>query len=157
MIIKYRNFINNNKTVTIQIRLKVFQACFCSTILSNCEIWGHCFPKKVLTLYNRGLKLALGVRISTPTVLIFLETRQPALIRKRQLKFCQNLRKVDGTELLNLIIRAEQIGYIKHYTNLEKLYNIPGIAFEAINKYFYDDLFQSIKNCKKEQSNLNNY
>ena len=130
VMIKYRNFINNNKSTTIQIRLKVFQACFCSSILSNCEIWGHCFPKKVLTLYNRGLKLALDVRISTPTALIFIETRQPAvlaLVRKRQLKFWQNLRKEEGIELHQLIVRAEKTRYIQHYTNLEKLYITPNI------------------------------
>ena len=98
--------------------------------------------------------------MSTPTALIFLETRQPAvlaIIRKRQLKYWHNLRKEEGTELHNLITRAERTRYIKHYTNLEKLYNTPDIAFETINKNFYDDLIKSIKNCKKEQSKLNNY
>ena len=69
----------------------------------------------------------------------------------------QNLRKEEGTELFNLIVRADKTRYIKHCTNLEKLYNTPDFSFEAINKYFYDDLFESIKNCKKEQSKLNNY
>ena len=160
VIVKYRNFINNNKTATIHIKLKVFQACFCSTILSNCEIWGHCFPKKVLTLYNRGLKLALEVRLSTPTALIFLESRQPAvlaIIRKRQLKFWLNLKKEEGSELKNLITRAEKTQYITHYKKLEKLYNTPDTAFETINKNFYDDLIKTVKNCKIEQSKLNNY
>ena len=75
VIIKFRNFVNNHRNATVQLRLKVFQACFCSTILSNCEIWGHWLPNKVLTLYNRGLRIALEGRASTPTALIFLETR----------------------------------------------------------------------------------
>ena len=66
---KFRNFINNNKTTTLKTRLKVFQACFCATILSNCEAWGPCNPQKLFTLYHLGLKLSLGVRISTPTAL----------------------------------------------------------------------------------------
>ena len=152
--------INNNKSTTIQFRLKAFQACFCCSILSNCEIWGHCFPKSVLTLYNRGLELALDVRISTPTSLIFIETRQPAvlaIVRKRQLKFCQNLRKEEGTELHKLIVCAEKTRYIQHYTNPEKICITPNIAFDTINNIFYDDLTTNIKNCKKEQSKLNNY
>ena len=96
VVIKFRNFINNNKTITLATRLKVFQACFRAAILSNCEAWGPCIPQRVHTLYHLGLKLAIGVRISTPTALIFLETRQhsmKAIIWKRQLDFWLNLNK----------------------------------------------------------------
>ena len=50
VMIKFRNFINNNKTITLATRLKVFQACFRAVILSNCEAWDHVFPKEY-TLY----------------------------------------------------------------------------------------------------------
>ena len=96
VIVKFRNFVNNHKNASIQISMTVFQACFCSTVLSNRDIWGNCLTKKVLTLYNRGLRIALEVRPSTPTSLIFLETRQPSvfsMVRKKQLCFWQNLKK----------------------------------------------------------------
>ena len=38
--IKFRNFINNNKTAMLEMQRKVFQACFSTTILSNCKTWG---------------------------------------------------------------------------------------------------------------------
>ena len=94
--IKYRNFVNNHPCPKLEICPEVFQTCFCTTILSNCETWGQWVPRKVLTLYNLGLKVALGVRSNTPIALIFLETRQPyvyALIRKRQYNFWLNLDK----------------------------------------------------------------
>ena len=111
VIVKFRNFVNNHKNASIQIRMNVFQACFCSTVLSNCEIWGNCLPKKVLTLYNRGLRIDLEVPPSTSTSLIFLETRQPsvlAMVRKRQLRFWQNLKKDEGADLCKLIKCAEE-------------------------------------------------
>ena len=58
VMIKFRNFINNNKTITLATRLKVFQACFRAAILSNCEAWGPCISQRVHTLYHLGLKLA---------------------------------------------------------------------------------------------------
>ena len=36
------NFVD--KTITLATRLKVFQACFRTAILSNCEAWGPCIP-----------------------------------------------------------------------------------------------------------------
>ena len=118
VLVKLRNFINNNKNTTLEIRLKVFQACFCSSILNNCETWGQWIPKTVKSLYNQGLKLALEVRNSTPTALVYLETRQPsitALIRKRQHKFWTTLNKYIGTEICELIKRADKTLYITHY------------------------------------------
>ena len=160
VMIKFRNFINNNRNVTIDIRLKVFQACFCSTILSNCEIWGQYFPKKVLSLYNSGLKLAIEVRSSTPTALIFLETKQPsvlAMVRKRQLKFWLSLKKEVGSEMYNLVKRAEKTNYIKHYRNLETLYGTPHNAYETINREFYNEQISIVENCRDEQSKLKTY
>ena len=55
VIIKYRNFVNNHPCT----KLEVFQACFCTTISSNCETWGPWVPRKVLTLYNLGLNNAI--------------------------------------------------------------------------------------------------
>ena len=161
VIVKYRNFINNNKGASIHVRLKVFQACFCSTILSNCEVWGHCLPKRVLTLYNKGLKLALDVRLSTPTALIFLESRQPsvlALVRKRHIQFWKTLQKEEGTELSKLISRAEKTLYIKHYINyIKKCFKSPDNAFETLNGNFYDELLKTVINCKDEQTKFQLY
>ena len=160
VIVKYRNFINNNKCAPVEKRLKVFQSCFCSVILSNCETWGHCFPKKILSLYNRGLKIALEVRVGTPTALVFLETRQPAvlaMVRKRQLAFWQNLQKENGRELCNLISRAKKTNYIKHYVELEEKYESPDDAFKHTNEAFYRDIVDTIKNCRLEQTKLCTY
>ena len=54
IIVKLRNFINNHKNASIKIKLKVFQSCYCSVILSNCEIWGHCFTKVAYIIQQRA-------------------------------------------------------------------------------------------------------
>ena len=79
VLVKLRNFINNHPNAPLKIRLDVFQSCFCSAILNNCETWGQWIPKRAHTLYHTGMKLTLGVRTSTPTALIFLESRQPSV------------------------------------------------------------------------------
>ena len=160
VIIKYRNFVNNHPTTTLEICLKVFQACFCTTILSNCETWGPWIPRKVLTLYNLGLKLALGVRNNTPTALIFLETRQPyvyAMIRKRQYNFWLNLDKRPGTEMYNLINRASDIKYITHYKNLEKNYENVEQVFTTLNDKFYEDNWKKIIEANDTNTKLKTY
>jgi hypothetical protein len=160
VIIKFRNFVNNNKRASMQDRLMVFQACFCNAVLSNCETWSYCFPKKILSLYNRGLKIALEVRVGTPTALVFLETKQPAvlaMIRMRQLQFWQNLQKEEGCKLFNLISRARSTKYIKHYVKLEEMYENPTTAFKCTNDAFYHDIMDTIKNCRAEQTKLCTY
>ena len=80
VIIKLRNFVNNNKNVSLAIKLRVFQSCFCSCVLSNCEVWGYYFPKSLKSLFNKGLKIIiLKVKQSSPTAIIYLETRQPTV------------------------------------------------------------------------------
>ena len=182
-MIKFRNVINNNKTTTLETRLKVFQA------------WGPCNPQKLFTLYHLGLKLglrvrisspnalalgvristptalafgvristqtalALGVRISTLTALIFLETRQhsvKAIIRKRQLNFWLNLNKDFGTEMRSRIDHASNLKYITH-KNLELNYQTPMQVFGKINKDFYDDIWANVREATDQQSKLNLY
>ena len=160
VLVKLRNFINNHPNTSLEIRLKVFQACFCSAILSNCETWGQWIPRRVHTLYHTGLKLSLGVRTSTPTALIFLESRQPsvtALIRKRQLKFWMKLNKDAGTEMNKLILRAGETSYIQHYQKLEAKYDDPKSAFESINKELYTASWNEVRNASEEKTKIKLY
>ena len=160
VIVKLRNFINNHKDTTIDIKLKVFQACFCSCILSNCEIWGPNLPKELITLYKKGLKIVLEVRSSTPTAIIFMESKQPsviAMVKKRQLKFWLELKKGCGTELYNMIERARNTKYIQYYIKLEAMYNDPQDAFKTLNSEYYKELWTQIRTATLEQSKLKTY
>ena len=160
VIIKYRNFVNNHPCTTLENCLEVFQACICTTILSNCETWGPWVPRKVLTLYNLGLKLALGVRSNTPTALIFLETRQPyvyAMIRKRQYNFWLNLDKKIGTEMYNLISRARDTKYLTHYKNLEGNYENGEQVFNTLNDKFYEESWKKIMEANITNTKLKTY
>ena len=98
--------------------------------------------------------------MGTPTALVFLETRQPAvlaIVRKRQLNFWQTLQKEQGRELYNLISRAGKTKYIKHYVELEKTYGNSNTTFKCTNEAFYRDTMDAIRNCKPEQTKLCTY
>ena len=121
---------------------------------------GSWVPRKVLTLYNLGLKLALGVRSNTPTTLIFLETRQPyvyAMIRKRQYNFWLNLDKKIGTEMYNLISRARDTKYLTHYKNLEGNYENGEQVFNTLNDKFYEDSWKKIMEANITNTKLKTY
>ena len=160
VLVKYRNFINNQKTAPLKIKLKVLQACFTLCILSNCEVWGPSIPAKVFSLYNKGLKLALRVRNSTPTAVVYMETRQPyikALILKRQLKFWRKLNSHAGPELLNLLDRAKSTAYIKHYKLLDSTYDDENSLYNEVNDEYYRVLWQEITTATPAQSKLHLY
>ena len=157
VLVKYRNFVNNHLSVSLEVCLKVFQSCFMTTILSNCETWGPWIPRKVQVLYNQGLRLALGVRNNTPTVLVHLETRQPsvqALIRKRQYNFWSKLDKQPGTEKYNLINRANDTAYIKHYENLQSKYDNCDDVYNKLNSEFYKANWKKVTDADDSKTKL---
>ena len=53
-----------------------------------------------------------------------------------------------------MIKRAGKTQYIQHYVKLEQLYKSPHNAFKTLNKTYYDDLINSVINCKAEQTKL---
>ena len=79
------------------------------------------------------------------------------MIRKRQLRFWQNLKKDEWTELSKLLKRAEKTRYIKHYLSLEKTYKTPEEAFKNLNTKFYGEVLETVKTCKIEQTKLRTY
>ena len=54
VLVKFRNFVNNHPSATLEICLNVFQICFTTTILSNCETWGPWIPVKFFLYIIRG-------------------------------------------------------------------------------------------------------
>ena len=114
----------------------------------------------IYVLYHQGIKLALKVRNFTPISLIFLESRQPsvtAIIKKRQLKFWNNLNKDEGTELYNLIERSKGTKYVKHYINLQTQYPSPKNAYERINSKFYLEKWNKIKQAEPQRTKTKTY
>ena len=54
--IKFFNFVRNNKLAPLAIKLKVLTACVTSTLLYNCETFGHLLPAGLETLYFKLIK-----------------------------------------------------------------------------------------------------
>ena len=121
---------------------------------------GQWVPKAVTTLCHQGLKLALDIRKSTPTALVFLEighTSVIALIRKRQLKFWITLNEDRGTELHNVLKRANTTLYVTYDKKLETQYANPKEVFEHIKKDHYTKMWNEVKNATQEKAKLEFY
>ena len=158
--IKLTNFINNNETTPLKLKIKVLYACFYSVILYNCESWGCLARQKVNALFNYAIKCVLGVRQSTPNVVAYSELQPKpidAIIAKQQLKFWLNVK--DKPMIKNLILKARKYKskYVEYYDNLEKLYTTPENAFNKHNEFFQNMVFESIANQNDTKTKIKQY
>ena len=95
-VIKYFNYIRVNRLAPVSVKLKVLKSCVMSTLLYNCETFGHKIPEGLEQMYYKMLRVALGVRSNCSNILTLIESGclpLACLIRARQLKFpCQQIR-----------------------------------------------------------------
>ena len=157
-VIKFFNFLKDNQCAPISIKLKVLKACVVSTLLYNCEAFGHRIPQGLEELYHKLIKATLNVRQSTSNALAIIESGLlplHALIYSRQLKFYKRFKislKQNSTrsKVLNNILNSQNRSeYIDHYENLEQRY---AGAKDIQVKYLVD-----LKNSVKELNNCNDH
>ena len=89
-VIKYFNYLKDNKYAPLHIKLKVLQACVISTLLYGCEAFGSNIPDGLEEVYLKLIKAALGVRPSTPNHLTLIEAGMlpiKSIILARQLNY----------------------------------------------------------------------
>ena len=97
----------------------------------GCESWGNYLVPTIDTVYIQGLKTALSIRHSVNNEIVYVESdRYPLTIRikKQQLKFWLSLQELDPQHhITKFILLAENLNipYIKHFKNLEILYQNP--------------------------------
>ena len=87
--VKFSNFCKTNRNAPLDVKLKVLDTCVASALMYGSETWGN-FSKEADAAYRRGLKIALGVRDSTNTEIVHIETGKFPLhckIITAQLKF----------------------------------------------------------------------
>ena len=83
-------FLHTNVDFPFCVKQKVVTAAFNAAILYGAETWTGACLKPIETLYMRGIKLLLGVRISTSHDCCLLELGMPplqALVQQRQFNF----------------------------------------------------------------------
>ena len=76
---KFRIFSKVNSTMPYQYKKKVLQAAIISSLLYSCESWFTENLKQMEQLYVAALKSLLGVRETTRTDVVLLETGMPTL------------------------------------------------------------------------------
>ena len=83
-------FFATNYDAPFQVKKRVLEAAFLSTILYGCESWLKVPLKAVEVMYMKAVRALLGVRATTPTNLCLLEgglKPLESLVKSRQKKF----------------------------------------------------------------------
>ena len=135
--IKYFNFLRANQLAPLAVKIKVLKGCVVNSLLYNCETFGNDIPPNVEKQYLKLLKSTFGVRMNTPTLLLYVETGFlpiKAVILARQWKFFNRYKeglipRTPRAELFNRIV-AEGNDYVKHYINLAEKYTCPADIYK---------------------------
>ena len=100
-----------------------------SSILHNCEAFGHLLPKNLETTYNKLIRTALQVRTNTPALIIYIESGLlpiRALVEARQFKFFKrfvdSLKPGAERKLVFAKLLENPTKYLKHYLALMDKY-----------------------------------
>ena len=127
--IKFYNFCKENKAAPLSVRIKTLKACVMSSLLYNCETFGHKLPKNLEAVYHQMIRAALHVRSNTPALLLYIESGLlpvRALVEARQHKFYDRFRSSldpagDRIIVLN-DLESDPSKYLQHYQNLHATY-----------------------------------
>ena len=128
--IKYYNFLRSNRRAPLSVKLEVLKACVVLSSLHNCEAFGHKTPKDLETQYFKLIKSTLGVRQSTPNLLVLIETGLlplNAIILSRQLGFFKRFAETlqpgsPRSRVFQTLVEDENEEYIQHYVKLLSQY-----------------------------------
>ena len=132
--------------------------CVMTTLLYNCEAFGHLIPQGLEELYHKLIKATLNVRQCTPNALVLIESGLlplRVLIYSRQLKFYKRFKnslKHNSTRskvFYSILDRLDRSEYIQHYKNLEERYD----GTKDMQEKYLNDLKDSVK----EWSNINDH
>ena len=101
-LLKFVSFLRKNADVPFNVKKKVFNACFVSSLSYGCESWINVNTKIVERLYHSAIKALLNVRITTANDLCLAELELPKLqawIKNRQSDFFRKMmRERDGLQ-----------------------------------------------------------
>ena len=126
---KFKIFCKMNCTMPYKYKKKVFQAGICSSLLYGSESWLTENYKDVEIKYIGALKALLGVRVTTRTDIVLLETGMPTLkelVKKRQTTFIKkNIRGDKEDTPLTKAFRTCQNKSTKGYRYIKSLLDDP--------------------------------
>ena len=117
---KFYAFLPKNKFAPLKVKLKVLNACVLSSILYNCETWGHGSIQSMELIYRRILKKILELNITSVNDFIYVElgcVPLECLVKKRQFIFWQKVSTMNINDPLRKIInyaRSKNLYFIKY-------------------------------------------
>ena len=128
--IKYFNFLRSNRYAPLSVKFKVLKACVMGSLLSNSDSFSFGVPKDLENQYHKLIKCTLGVRQSTPNLLVLIESGLlplRALILSRQLtfykRFTESLRANSSRkEVFDKLKSDPNEPYVQHYINTSQKY-----------------------------------
>ena len=128
-IIKFFNYLRENRIAPVVVKLKVLKACVMSALLYNCEAFGPHIPEGMEEMYHRMIKAALGVRDNCANRLALIESGflpLSCLIQARQLnffrRFKESLQKDSVREAMFNELLEKKSAFLKHYIDLDSRY-----------------------------------
>ena len=154
--IKYYNFLRSNRRAPLYVKFKVLKACVISSLLHNCESFGNKVPKDLENQYFKLIKSTLGVRQSTPNLILLIESGLlplHAIITSRQLKFFKRFGESihpgsSRSHVFQMLKADENEPYIQHYVDISQKYS----SQEDIYKEYLTDIKQQV-NTLADQGN----
>ena len=137
---KFYSFLSKNSDAPFCVKKHVWDSALNSAILYGCESWLVKDLKDVQSVYLATVKALLGVRVQTPTDLVYIELDIPsaqAMIMKRQMTFISKYKErdsYDGSPLQIAVELAKQFKSPmgKYLAELETMQNDPVSTFKTL-------------------------
>ena len=133
---KFQSFLSKNQGAPYSVKRKVWLAALNSSVMYGAETWWCSDMKEVNGVYIKSLRDLLGVRTTTCTDLVYLESGEPsasALIKTRQIKYIQKIQARDDyndsyiSKIIDKSINAQSpMG--KYFRQLQQLEQNPLIS-----------------------------
>jgi len=156
-VIKFLNYLKNNKYAPLVVKLKVLKACVVSTLLYSCEAFGKKIPEGLEGIYVKLIKAALNVRSSTPNNIVMIEAGMlpiKYLIWSRQLNYFRTFKKSLKENSVRKNLFEELIErptpFLKHYIDLDTKY-------ESAKKIYEEGINVVKENIIKKNNEDSNY
>ena len=152
-VIKYYNYLRDNRIAPLNVKLKVLRACVVTTLLYNCETFGHMIPAGIEEIYMKLIKAAMNARQGAPNSILLIESGLlpiKALIFSRQLKFYKRFKSsIQDNSTRSVIfehLMNNQSKYIKHYVDQEQKY--------TDSREIYQEFLTSLKNSIQQKNDV---
>ena len=159
-IVKFYAFLRSNRNAPVDIKLKVLEACFISSLLHNAETWADCKIERLEVLHRRMLKSILGVRMTTPSEFLHVELGVPSVktyILVKQFNFWKKVVELSDSDPLMYAVTLGRRYKLKEVIHYDKLLEKYDTADDIISEYYTKVNAQIRKKAEENRSRYVTY